>query len=173
MTNNYLVAVLPNQQQAEQAYKALSHEDVPMQQVSILGAGYQSANDFGLVHPDAEADKQSQSLSFWVIPFGFIAGFTFSLATGLDTFAWADEWGNHIVGGLLGAASGALGSYVVGRITGWTLGSGDAIAYRNRLNAGRYLIIAQGNEQLVRHATRILRQFDLEAIQGYVEPTRA
>lgn len=56
---------------------------------------------------------------------------------------------------------------MVGRLVGWTVGSGDAIAYRNRLNQGKYLIIAQGTDELVRRATRILRQYEPENIQGY------
>lgn len=97
------------------------------------------------------------------------AGFTFSLITGLDTFAWAGEIGNHIVGGLLGAASGAMGGVVVGGGVGLLVGSGDALPYRNRLDAGKYLVAVQGSETLTRQATRILRQFDPENIQGYAD----
>ncbi len=170
MTTNYLVAVLSNEQRAQRAYLALEEENVPMSNVSLLGDGYMSADDFGLINPDTEADKQSSMLSTWVIPFGFGAGVAFSILADLHTFSWAGVWGNHLIGGLLGAASGGLGSFVVGRISGWTVGSGDAIAYRNRLNAGKYLIIAQGNRELVYRATRILRQFEPENIQGYVDP---
>ncbi|MFE4106352.1 hypothetical protein [Almyronema epifaneia] len=170
MANNYLIAVLSNRIQVEKAYSALAEEAVPMSQVSVLGRGYQSADEFGLINPDDEADKQSNRLATWVIPFGFLAGFAFSVLSGLQTFAWAGELGNHLIGGLLGAASGALGAFVVGRISGWTVGSGDAIAYRNRLNAGKYLIITQGSDELVRQATRILRQFEPENLQGYTEP---
>ncbi|NJL87341.1 MAG: hypothetical protein HC886_17355 [Leptolyngbyaceae cyanobacterium SM1_1_3] len=168
--NNYLIAVLSNRIEAEKAYSALEQEQVPMSQVSLLGRGFQSADEFGLINPDDEADKQSDLLAIWVIPFGFLAGFAFSVLSGLQTFAWAGEIGNHLIGGLLGAAAGALGAFVVGRITGWTVGSGDAIAYRNRLNAGKYLIIAQGTDELMRRATRVLRQFEPENIQGYTEP---
>ncbi|NEQ32059.1 MAG: hypothetical protein F6K04_13820 [Leptolyngbya sp. SIO4C5] len=170
MANNYLIAVLSNRIQAEKAYSALEQEEVPMSQVSVLGRGFKSADEFGLINPDDEADRLSDQLALWVIPFGFLAGFAFSVLSGLQTFAWAGELGNHLIGGLLGAASGALGAFVVGRISGWTVGSGDAIAYRNRLNAGKYLIITQGSDELVRQATRVLRQFEPENIQGYTEP---
>jgi hypothetical protein len=48
-------------------------------------------------------------------------------------------------------------------------GGGDALPYRNRLDAGKYLIVVQGSENLTRQATRILRQFEPENIQGYAE----
>lgn len=45
--------------------------------------------------------------------------------------------------------------------------------YRNRLNADKYLIVVKGTEELTRRATEILRSFEPENIQGYVEPTSA
>ena len=77
--------------------------------------------------------------------------------------------GNHIIGGILGAASGALGAYFVGGGVGLSVGSGDALPYRNRLNAGKYLVVVKGTEELTRQATRILRSFEPENIQGYAE----
>ncbi|MCF4966238.1 MULTISPECIES: hypothetical protein [Nostocales] len=161
---NYLVAVLPDRIQAEAAYLALEKEGIDS---TILGRGYKSADEFGLIDPNTQAKKQAQLMAYWLVPFGFFAGFTFSLITGLDTFAWAGEIGNHIIGGLLGAASGAMGSVFVGGGIGLVVGSGDALPYRNRLDAGKYLVVVQGSETLSRQATRILRQFEPENIQGY------
>ncbi|MEH2287102.1 hypothetical protein [Nostoc sp.] len=163
---NYLVAVLPDRIQAEAAYLALEKEGVYS---TILGRGYKTADEFGLIDPKEQANKQAKQMATWLIPFGFFAGFTFSLITGLDTFAWAGEVGNHIVGGLLGAASGAMGGVFVGGGVGLLIGGGDALPYRNRLDAGKYLVVVQGSETLTRQATKILRQFDPENIQGYAD----
>ncbi len=167
---NYLVAVLPSRIQVEAAYTALEDADLPMDQISILGAGYQSADEFGLIEPNQEARKQSSGLSYWLIPFGFLAGYAFNLLSGIEILGGIGAIANHILGGLLGAASGALGALFVGGAVGWTVGSGDALAYRNRLNAGKYLIIAKGTDALVRQATQVLRQFEPENIQGYNAP---
>ena len=140
---NYLVAVLPDRIQAEAAYLALEKEGINS---TILGRGYKSADEFGLIDPKEQAKKQAQLMAFWLIPFGFFAGFTFSVITGLDTFAWAGEIGNHVIGGMLGAGSGAMGSVFVGGGVGLVVGSGDALPYRNRLDAGKYLIVVQGSE---------------------------
>lgn len=170
---NYLVAVLPDRIQAESAYSALEKASLPMSQVTILGRGYKSADEFGLLDPNEQAGKQAKLMASWLVPFGFVAGFTFSLITGLDTFAWAGEIGNHFIGGVLGALSGAMGSVFVGGGVGLVFGSGDALPYRNRLNAGKYLIIVEGQESLMRQASGILRQFELENIQGYTELKKA
>jgi hypothetical protein len=163
---NYLVAVLSDRIQAEAADLALEKEGI---NGTILGRGYKSADEFGLIDPKDEAKKQVKLMMIWLVPFGFFSGFTFSLITGLDTFAWAGEIGNHVVGGILGAGSGAMGSVFVGGGVGLFEGGGDALPYRNRLDAGKYLIVVQGSETLTRQATRILRQFQPENIQGYAE----
>lgn len=93
--------------------------------------------------------------------------------TGIEIISWLGDVGNHIVGGFFGAAAGAFGAFVSSTLTGWTVGSGDAIAYRNRLNAGKYLIIAKGSDAFMREATQLLRQYEPENLQGYVETARA
>jgi hypothetical protein len=106
-------------------------------------------------------------MAYWLVPFGFAAGYAFNLITGLDTLDWAGEPGNHIVGGLLGALGGAMGSFFVGGGVGLALGSGDALPYRNRLNEGKYLVVVQGTEALKNRATTILQQFNPESLQSY------
>lgn len=169
---NYLVAVLPDRIQAEAAYSALEQEGLPDHQIDILGNGYKSADEYGLIDPNQQARKGSTRLAYFLIPFGFIAGFAFNVLTGIEIFSVAPLV-NHVFGGLLGAASGALGAYIVGGGVGLTVGSGDALPYRNRLNAGKYLIVVQGTEELIRQATRVLRQFEPENIQGYSDPMSA
>lgn len=170
---NYLVAVLPDRIQAEEAYSALEKEGLPTNQIDILGTGYKSADEYGFIDPNQQAKKGASRLSSWLIPFGFVAGYAFNLLTGIEIFP-IGNLGNHFIGGLLGAGAGAMGAYFVGGGVGLTVGSGDALPYRNRLNEGKYLIVVKGTEELIRQATRILRQFEPENLQGYVEePTKA
>lgn len=170
---NYIVAVLPDRIQAEAAYSALEKEGLPNNQIDILGRGYKSADEYGLIDPNQQARKGAKRLVYWLVPFGFVAGFAFNVLTDIEIFPAIAPIGNHIIGGLLGAASGALGAYLVGGGVGLTVGSGDALPYRNRLNAGKYLIVVKGTEEITRQATRILRQFEPENLQGYTEPTSA
>lgn len=167
---NYLVAVLPDRIQAEAAYTALEKEGLPTGQIDILGRGYKSADEFGLIDPYVQARKGAKRLIYWLVPFGFIAGYAFNYLTGIEIFP-IGAVGNHIIGGILGAAAGGLGAFFVGGGVGLAVGSGDALPYRNRLEAGKYLIVVKGtDEQLIRQATGVLRQFEPENIQGYAEP---
>lgn len=166
---NYLIAVLPDRIQAEAAYTALEKEGLPTGQIDILGRGYKSADEFGLIDPNVQARKGASRLIYWLVPFGFLAGYAFNYLSGIEIFP-IGAVANHIVGGILGAASGAMGAFFVGGGVGLAVGSGDALPYRNRLNAGKYLIVVKGTEQLIRQATGVLRQFEPENIQGYAEP---
>lgn len=166
---NYLVAVLPDRNQVEQAYSALEQQGIPTEQVDILGQGYQTADEYGLINPTQKARKGAGRLLIWLMPFGFLAGYTFNLLSGIYVFPELGSLGNHLFGGVLGAIAGAMGAYFVGGGVGLTVGSGDALPYRNRLNEGKYLIIVKGTEDLTRQATGVLRQFQPENIQGYAE----
>ena len=165
--NNYLIAILPDRIKAEAAYTALEKAGIPQSQMAILGRGYKTADEFGFLDPNQQAKKGFIRMAIWLVPFGFIAGYTFDVITALDTFSWAGEPGNHIVGGLLGAMGGAMGSFFVGGSTGLTFGSGDDLPYRNRLNAGKYLVVVQGIEQFKAESVRILESFNPESLQNY------
>lgn len=166
---NYLIAVLPDRTKAEAAYTALEKAGIPTEQLTILGQGYKTADEFGLIDPKEQAKKRAILMAYWLVPFGFAAGYVFNLITGLDTFDWAGEPGNHILGGLAGAIAGAMGSIFVGGGVGLSSGSGDALPYRNRLNVGKYIIVVKGSETIKNKATAILREFEPENLQGYQE----
>ena len=170
---NYLVAVLPDRAQAEAAYSALQKAGLSNGKIDILGDGYQSADDYGLIDPNVEASKEIKRELYWLLGFGFIAGYAFNWLTAIEILPTIAPIGNHIIGGIFGAAAGALGAYFSGGAVGLTIGSGDALPDRHRLNAGKYLVIVKGTGELVAQATRILRQFEPENIQGYTEPSGA
>ena len=167
---NYLVAVLGDRMQAEEAYTALEKANVTMDSVVILGKGFKSADEYGLIDPKEEAQKQIKRLALWTIPFGFVSGISFNAITGLNTFPWAGAIGNQLIGGLLGAGAGAMGSFFIGGGVGIGIGSGDATTYRNRLKSGKYLVVVRGSEGLINQATRILRPLKPENMQGYAAP---
>lgn len=167
---NYLIAVLNNRIEAEEAYTGLEKQGLPMKQISILGKGYKSADEFGLLDPKIQAKKQIKQMAYWLIPFGFAAGYTFNSITAIEIFPWAGSVGNHIIGGIFASIAAAMGSVVVGGGAGLLSGSDDALPYRNRLNQGKYLIVVKGAEGLIKQATLILKKFNPENIQGYAQP---
>ncbi|MEY2983488.1 MAG: hypothetical protein RLZZ568_105 [Cyanobacteriota bacterium] len=170
---SYLIAVVANRIAAEEAYTALEQGGFAQKNLTIIGTGYKTADEFGLVDPKQEALQRAKLMAVWLVPFGFVAGYGFNLITGLHTLDWAGDPGNHIVGGLLGAIGGAMGSFFVGGGVGLSVGSGDALPYRNLLKAGKYLVVLSGNDSQRQQATRILRSLNPEYLQGYTAPNEA
>ncbi|MEA5512120.1 hypothetical protein VB715_20305 [Crocosphaera sp. UHCC 0190] len=167
---DYLIAVVSDRIQAEEAYTALEKAGIPTNQISILGKGYKNADEFGFIDPGQQAKKRAILMAYWLVPFGFIGGYTFDLITGVNSFDWAVEPFNHILGGVAGAIGGAMGSFFVGGTAGLSLDSGDALPYRNRLDEGKYIIVVQGTTSIKNKATGILRPLNPENLQGYSQP---
>jgi len=163
---NYLIAVLSDRIKAEEAYTKLEKEGISLNQLSIVGKGYKNTSDFSFLDRSAEGKKNSLRMAYWLIPFGFFGGFTFDAITTIDTFGWAGEPFNHIIGGILGAIGGAMGSFFVGG-SGFLENSGDTVPFLNRVNAGKYLIIIQGDELIVTKGKNLLRNFPLESVETY------
>ena len=164
---NYLVAVLGDRIEAESAYTALESDGMPLENIAILGKGYRSADEFGLIDPQAQARKQIKLMALWLIPFGFVSGVAFNLSTGFAIVG--TPLYDRILGGVLGAIAGAMGSFFVGGGVGIAVGSGDALPYRNRLAEGKYLVVVKGAEAAIERATAILRPMAPENLQGYVD----
>lgn len=164
---NYLIAVMGDRLQAEAAYTALEKADIERSQISIIGKGYKTADEFGLVDPKRQGKKRALYMAYWLVPFGFIGGYLFNLITGLDTLDWAGEPGNHIVGGILGAIGGAMGSVFVGGGASLNFGSDDEASYHDLLDEGKYLVVVKGSEDSRVRARPILKQFKPEDLQGY------
>lgn len=165
---NYLIAVLPDRFQAEEAYTALEKAGIPLSKMTIAGRGYKSADEVGLYDSKEQARKKAIFMAYWLIPFGFIGGYIFNLITGLHNLDWAGDPGNHIVGGILGAIGGAMGSVFVGGGAGWaTSTAGDTFSYREYLDANKYLLLVDNIGGFGDRAIPILRKLTPEIIQSY------
>lgn len=170
---NYIIAVLSDRIAAEDAYSILEKDGIPLEQISILGKGYKTADEFGFIDPAKKGRQQAQLMAYWLVPFGFVGGYAFNLATHYMLLPQIGTLGNQFLGGLLGAIGGAMGSFFVGGGVGMASGSGDALPYRNRLDEGKYLVVVQGAANITNRATRLLRQCNPENLQGYVDPLKA
>ena len=165
---NYLIAVLPDRIKAEEAYTALEKAGIPLSKIAIAGRGYKSADELGLYDPKQQARKKARFMAYWLVPFGFIGGYVFNLITGLDNLDWAGDPGNHIVGGILGALGGAMGSIFIGGGAGWaTSTADDTVPYRDYLDENKYLVLVENLSGLGDRAIPILRQLSPETIQSY------
>ena len=101
-------------------------------------------NDLQLLNPALARKDRQKTLATWLIPFGFIAGLSFSQMTDLKTF---EEIGfpnqlEKLLGGLVGMISGALGSFFsAGGINQET--DDDLRAIRKKSEEGFWLLILE------------------------------
>lgn len=168
--NNYLVATFLDRIQVEAAYTALEQEGIAASQVNILGPGYRQLEEVELFDPNQAARRQAIQMLVWLVPFGFFAGFTFNQVTQLTIVPSLSDLANSILGGLLGAASGALGSLTVGGGLQLLIGGRETIPFRQRLQAGKYLLVVRGSETLIRKANNLVRSLKCESLQVYQAP---
>ena len=89
------------------------HENSNLDTSEEVFANQSSFNNIKLLNPALAQKDRQKTLATWLIPFGFIAGLSFSQMTDLKTFA---NMGfpnplEKLLGGLVGMISGALGSF--------------------------------------------------------------
>jgi hypothetical protein len=162
----YLIAVLGDRPSAESAYMSLEQEVLGYEALNIVGRGFRPAEEFAFLNPKAERRRRMIGMALWTIPFGFVSGLAFSIITGLQTFAWAGELGNQLLGGLLGAISGGMGAMFIGSGLGVPGSRDDSDrALRNRLDEGKFLLIAEGPEPVLEKVRSRLRPYDPESFQ--------
>lgn len=65
-----------------------------------------------ILNPKLDRKIRQETMRNWLMPFGFIAGLTFSNMTNLSTFTFLglNKFGESILGGILGMGSGFIGS---------------------------------------------------------------
>ena len=110
-------------------------------EVTINQSGF---NDIKLFNPTLAQKDRQKALATWLIPFGFIAGLSFSAMTNLSTFS---EMGfpnqfEKLLGGLVGMISGWLGSlFSAGSINQENID--DIRALRKKSEQGFWLLILE------------------------------
>jgi len=101
-------------------------------------------NSIKLLNPDLARKDRQKTLATWLIPFGFIAGLSFSQMTDLKTFAdlgFPNQL-EKLLGGIVGMLSGALGSFFsAGGISQET--DDDLRAIRKKSEEGFWLLILE------------------------------
>ena len=66
-----------------------------------------------LLNPQLDRKIRQNGMKNWLMPFGFLAGLSFSNMTNLTTFSFLNlnPFGESLIGGLLGLSSGYIGSF--------------------------------------------------------------
>ncbi len=168
-TTNYLVAAIADRIKAEEAMVSLQREDIPDRATALLGAGFQSLEEYKLPDPIQKTWNRLRWTATWLTPFGFLGGMGFNVVTGLNTFPWAGDVGNVLIGGALGAIGGAMGSVFASDGLMVVLTGKRSMTYRQRLDQGQFLVVVKGSETMIRRATKALLKYETLSLENYPE----
>ncbi len=122
----------------------IDSEKINMESPGEVAINQVKFNNVKLLNPNLARKDRQKALATWLIPFGFIAGLSFSLMTDLQTFA---EIGfpnqlEKLLGGLVGMFSGWLGSlFSAGSIN--QDNNDDIRALRKKSEQGLWLLILE------------------------------
>ncbi len=143
--------MLPDEAVAFQAYRLLHYHGISPEHLAIVGEGYSSPDRVGLMQPTQIAIRKARSYAIVSAIAGSIVGLVIALCLKVS----ADFLILSIPLWMLSGLSGA----VVGALLGF-LGEGStASIYRHHLNQGRYLLMMEGPEQLVRWGQEVLSHY--------------
>ena len=110
--------------------------------VVLIGSGEATMSDVERLDPATARRRRQQSMVRWLLPFGFLAGLTFTQITYLHTFSFAGAYGEPLIGGLLGMGSGWMGSFAAAASV--SSEEDDRIRIlRNRLDEGCWLLLLE------------------------------
>ena len=136
------VVVLSDQRSAEALTKDLRNTELPILQCLSLPPQGNAIDQVELLSPNLTRQRRQRAMARWLMPFGFLAGLTFTQITNLTTFASFGPWGEPVIGGLLGMGSGLMGSYAAAASVSSDNDDGVRIL-RNRREEGNWLVVLE------------------------------
>jgi hypothetical protein len=137
-----VVVVLAERKRLRQLREQLAGLTPPPQRLVAIGQGETDIAEVAELNPALARKLRQRRMATWLLPFGFLAGLTFTFITDLDTFAFAGDVGSHLIGGLLGLGSGWMGSFAAAASV--TSEVDDRVrALRNRLDEGNWLLLVE------------------------------
>jgi len=137
-----VVVVLESRRRLRELRDQLDALEPPLARVVAVGAGETPMEEVGELNPAFNRQRRQRGMAFWLIPFGFLAGLTFTQITDLHTFSALGPWGEPLIGGLLGMGSGWMGSFVAAASVSSEVDDRVRML-RNRLDEGGWLLLLQ------------------------------
>lgn len=141
------VLVLKEQDAAASLEQKLRANGLPLQRCLLVSPAKGSADGVSfdsvdLLNLKKARQQRQRTMARWLLPFGFMAGLTFTQITTLETFAALGPWGQPVMGGLLGMGSGLMGSYAAAASVPSDNEDGVRIL-RNRHEENRWLLLLE------------------------------
>ncbi len=137
-----VVMVFKERSRLQEMHAVLRDLQPPLAQLVAIGEGENPISAVARLDPATTRRQRQRAMARWLVPFGFMAGLTFTYITDLDTLAFFGPWSQHLFGALLGMGSGFMGSFAAAASV--RSADDDRIrGLRNRLEEGNWLLLAE------------------------------
>ena len=168
MTNS-VVGVFSSITDAEDAVEKLNSGGFPINQVSIIAQDLESERQVQGFITAGDVAKRGVGTGAWVGGlFGLLMGAAFIWVPGFGPLMVAGPFAAILLGGIEGAVAGAAGGGVLGALFGWGISKQHILKYEEVVKGGKYLLIANGNEDEVKRAHTILDQTNTDELNLHV-----
>ena len=157
MTQQSVVHIYQNLEEAEGAVKLLSDKKFPINQISIVTQNIETTKKVHGFITAGEVAAQGASSGAWVGGFfGLLVGAAFIWVPGVGPLFVAGPFAAALLGGVEGIVAGATGGGLLGALFGWGISKEHILKYEEVIKGGKYLVIANGDEAQVNQAHTIL-----------------
>jgi hypothetical protein len=156
-----IIAVLPDQSSAFEAYRLLQCHGISPENLALVGKGYNSPDSVGLFNPTHTAWRYAKRGMFWL---GVISTATGIILYLIFRIKLANlDWYQALF--TIASTSGLIGIFIggtIGTLYGWFFKSSLSISCRTCLDRGQYLLMLEGSETLTRRGKEILDEYTVK-----------
>ena len=157
------VIVVPDEMSAFQAYRLLNYHGISPEHVAIVGTGYSRPDLIGLLRPVQIAFRKAV---FWGLlsgALGLVAGAALEILTHTRVNQFIALNPRLLLIPFFGAICLTIGGLAGGLVGLFGEGTAASI-FRHHLNRGHYLLMIEGNEQLVRWGQEVLGHYSISRL---------
>jgi hypothetical protein len=150
------------------ALRRLADEGVPVDNMSIITQNLESTTEVHGFVTTADVAKTTAGWGAWIGGiFGLFSGVAFLILPGVGPVLAAGSAAAWILATLEGAGGGAALGALVGAATGPFVKKQHIPKYEESLKAGKYLLIAHGDRDLVDRAQKLLNDSDADSVDRH------
>ncbi|MBP0597627.1 DUF1269 domain-containing protein [Herbaspirillum sp. LeCh32-8] len=167
-----LVAIFTTHAEAEDAIRQLQDKGFPMKQLSLIGQDYHSEeHPVGYVNIADRAKSGGKFGALWGGLCGILFGSALIVVPGVGHLvilgALASALTNLAGGAALGGAVGAVGA-LGGALASIGIPHDSVLQYESEVKAGRFLLIAHGEEAQITRAKQLLHALNPDCLDEHL-----
>lgn len=163
-----VVATFSSMEYVDAALRQLAAEGIPIENMSIITQNLESRTDVHGFIATGDVAKTAAGWAAWLGGiFGLLTGVAFLIVPGVGPVLAAGSAATWLLAAVEGAGGGAALGALLGAATGPFVKKQHIPKYEQSLRAGKYLLIAHGDGDLVDRAQKLLNDSEAESVDRH------